>query len=617
MARATFSIEDLKTPEGIERVLRQFELMLHASAGPPSLVVPKVTPLSDATAGVGDIASSGSSAVADVAVPEAPVVGVVYQQAENSTTKYHVIVGVDIPTSPAPVNWNFITQTRIQISSDSGFVFLNGAAIFDRTWSSPPPLITPFSTNYPGTYYIRGRVSNALGFSAWTTITLTTDRLDGLTDDTSLMAGPTVTSIVKSGATNNFLGGNEVQVTFEVPVTNSATYQGFTVLAHDSSTLPTATTVETGSAGAITSGVAVLTDASKAWAVNAYAGKDLVVFSDKRQAVPSYDYEGQIVMANIVSNTATTITFNAKSQVIDRTVTGVKYYVVNHGAGAHFWEKLKYCSGWITDVSLTGGPTLDQSGRVRSMRFPTGFNPIYTWVLLYNCYGAGLVTGSPPNATALGLLTVEFADLNITTTKIADDQITTPKILALNVTAAKIEAWTITAGMLSAGTVTAGTFIGTVFKTGSSNARVEIDSTNGIRAYDAAGTLGVQIPLSGNPGNILAKDIYSLLNQIGLNAGNSHYFINALLNSHSWEASSTSVMGLDTSALNLVAIPLKVSSTTVINSSGAHIMRGFGSLAAFKAAAAPNEICAYVDAGTKYLATYDGTTYFAAACAVV
>lgn len=457
--------------------------------------------------------------VTDATFPDAPAVNITRSQALLNTALYNLTIGVDTPGSPA--NWLRLNAVQIQVSTDNTFGTFPTGKSLDHTYSTLPPFTIEFATNYPGTYYARARVKNALGWGSYGSTSISTDILDSLTADTGLIAGVTPTLAIKTASTDH-IAGTDIAVTFDIPTANASTYFGHTVIAHSSAILPSVTKLDSGTAGRMTSSVATLTDLTKSWVVDAYVNKYVVAFDSTRGGSPTYEFEGQIVMAKILSNTATVLTFDADSQNLHRTRTGLTYFIVN--STELFWNKVKFATPCLPDPL----PGLSQS-RTRTVIIPGGTGAaIYTWVILYNAYGSGKVTASPPNSTTPGHFTAELADVAvttaklvdsavtnvkvatdaITTTKIADNQISTPKLIALSVTAAKIEAWTITAAMLSAGTVTAGTFIGTTFKTASSGSRVEWDSTNGIRAYDGSGNLLVQIPVSGgSAGYILARNI--------------------------------------------------------------------------------------------------------------
>jgi len=118
------------------------------------------------------------------------------------------------------------------------------------------------------------------------------------------------------------------------------------------------------------------------------------------------------------------------------------------------------------------------------------------------------------NETTIGpnsISTGKIQALAITVNEIAANTITAAKMNVSLLSAISANIGTITAGSLDAVTITAGTITGTIFKTAAANRRIEIDSTNGVRSYNAAGTLRAQLNdndlnLSGAIGPINASD---------------------------------------------------------------------------------------------------------------
>jgi hypothetical protein len=387
----------------------------------------------------------------DTGVPDAPLVAEVRALGSFLVNEWGMLIGMQAFGGAA--NWNTITHYQFQVTMDPAFVSFPVETSLDIERKGSPPQTIDFYTNFPGTYYIRGRVKNSFGYSAWSsTLTRTTDSLDSLTNDTDLVAGVTPTLAVRGVSTNLHLAGNEFEMAFSIPATNTSSYFGYQGIIHNSSTLPTATTQETGTAGAINAGLANLVDLTKSWTIDQWAGKDLVVFAPERSGSPSYDYEGQIVLAQIISNTANTIVFNATSQNLHRTLTGCKYYVVNHGAGHHFHEKLFASSTVFINEGIFAA-TFNRLNNSRKIRFSGVTGAIWVWVILFNNLGAGRVTASPPTATFSGVTTGEIQALAIDTGRLANDAVTTAKIANLAVTNAKID--TIDASKIITGTLAA------------------------------------------------------------------------------------------------------------------------------------------------------------------
>jgi len=413
-------------------------------------------------------------------VPVAPVVGVARSLAQLNQARYELTVGVDIPGSPT--NWAGIISTQVEITTDNTFATFPASKSLNRTFSNVPPMSVEFSTNYPGTYYIRARVENEFGFSAWTSTSFTTDQLDSLSDDTGLMDAPDPTLVTNSAGAHPELAGNEIEIDFDVTSPNSATYFGYTIILHDSSTLPVSTSVETGSAGSMTAGQTTLTDLTKSWTVNAWAGKNITIFSDKRGGSPTFDYEGAIICATILSNTANTVTFQGNAQNIHRTYNAVlKYQIVDISSANHFVQKVKFIQGPINDPAITTGMLIHNALR-RVAKVGVAFAPVYVWISLVNVYGHGKVTASPPNATFAGLTSVEYKDGSLITAKIngtaaGNGAVTSVKTNIVNLGDITLNLGTVQTGLL---------------QTAGSGTRITIDSTNGLRAFNGS-TLTSQI----------------------------------------------------------------------------------------------------------------------------
>jgi hypothetical protein len=457
--------------------------------------------------------TSAADAGADVDVPDAPVIGTVFNAGSFNTNEYSWMIGVDKPGGAA--NWNKILRTEIQVSPVSDFTtgtpFPAGYS-YDGTQTSAKqpaaPTVMFFTVSRPGTYYMRARVVNTFGNSAWSsTLTRSTNFGDNISSDTDLMPAPANIAMVTAPTDPN-LGGNEFLVTFEIPTTQAASYWGYRLFLHDSSTLPTATkqydSVSSGTSGSLTAGVSQLASitASPGWTTDQWVGKDVVIFSPLRGGSPTWDYEGVIIVSKITANGANSITFDLPVQRQHYTLAGCKFFIVNNNAGHHFYEKLKLDVPPIINEGVTA-LTDERASRKRKIKFAAGVATVYAWPCVANLHGWGKV-GSHVNATFSGITTGEIKLLAVDTGRLA----------AGAATAAKISVSTLDAITVNAGTITAGTFIGTIFKTASSGSRIEIDSTNGLRAYDSGGTLRTQIPVSGsNFGEVLTSQV------TGVNSG--------------------------------------------------------------------------------------------------
>ncbi len=475
--------------------------------------------------GTSGLASIGGQTGGDTALADAPLVAVVNNQADQSSSRYHMLVGIQNPGNPS--NWNNIIGLDIQVSTDSTFATFPAGQSLNLTNGSAPGISAQspffsyqqvFDTNFPGTYYIRSRVWNGFGAGVWsgtgqistvavtaagsgyalgdvlnvvqggasggTVLVLTlsgsgvatvsvlsqgtgytvaaattsggtgtgctlnvtalvallllnTSILDNTTLDIGLVPGTIPTVFVQ--ASNPALGGNEIGVAWPVPLTNSATMWGTQIFAHSSNTLPVSTTFLTGTHGAITSGVAVMTDTTATFTPGALVGKNLFVFNPLRAGSPSFDMEGMIVFAAITANTSTTITFSAHSQNLNQTYPNAnvasgafcKYYVCN--VGNDFFSQVAYASPWQLDPRITAPGSIDAaSAALRSFAFAAsaGLNPAYVWISMNNLFGQGPVGGSPGSATYLGITQVEMHT----------NSIGSPQIINANVLASKLTA---------------------------------------------------------------------------------------------------------------------------------------------------------------------------------
>jgi hypothetical protein len=443
-------------------------------------------------------------ASSDTGVPDAPSIAIIVALGQGGDSKYEMLIGVDSPGSPA--NWDDITEIEIQVSTDNTFGTFPTDKSLDRQFATKPPFAHYFVTNYPGTYYVRARVKNSLsGYGSYsTTLTRSTNVLDGLTADTGPCSVTDAAIAVKSADTDPMLG-TQIEVSFRPPVTNGQTYFGYTIIAQRSSSLPTVTKLETGTDGQLAVGQALLTDTTKSWGVNDYKNKFLVVFDSTRSGSPSYEFEGQIVMAKILSNTSTAITFNAASQNLKRAQTGLTYFIVDESE--LFWSKCDFVTPCILDPSGFELFGLDPS-RIRSDYISPsfGYDTTYVWIVAYNVFGTGpVVATTPTNANYAGMTTVEHKDGSISTAKIIGSGPGTGAVTEAKTTFVNLGNLTINLGTVQTG----------LLRTAASGSRVEVDSTNGIRAYNAAGTLVTQIALSGSGAGLLETTFVSGQTAVG------------------------------------------------------------------------------------------------------
>ncbi len=358
--------------------------------------------------------TTGIAGGADTGVPDAPTIAIINDEINYHPNVYSWLILVNKPGGAT--NWNTIDQTQVQVATNSGFTAfpagysLDGTATGGGLYAGAPSRDVVFNTTYPGTYYVRARVHNVFGYSAWSSPTLSrsTDYEDSLTPDIDIMNEADNLTVTKN-LTLLALGGdnkNAFNISFRIPTLNRQSYYGFSIYIHNSSTLPTATKqydsfAHVGVTGSLSIGSNVLTAAgSPGWTTDAFAGKDLVVFSTYRGVSPTFDYEGLLFIVNIISNTANTITFSMPEGLEIYSLSGLGFYVVNFNSGDHFYEKL----------TLTTPLELDQSDlslaqdltSTRTALFLSDESNIYVWPALYNLHGQGRVTVAPPTLAFTG-----------------------------------------------------------------------------------------------------------------------------------------------------------------------------------------------------------------------
>jgi hypothetical protein len=405
---------------------------------------------------------SGFSAVAsdnpgsDTGTPtNPPVVNVVHEVA-GTNGLYTFLIGVDLPTDQT--NYDTVDTIEVQISRDN-FT----STVFDRIYElTKPPFSIDWSVNSAdfGTYYFRARVKNVFGWSSYSgTLTKATDFANA-TGDTDIIPIPANLTITTSGAGNN-VKGDEFLVEYDLPSTQTESYWGRTVWVNDTNTIPNpdydsslSSYLPTGTTGtgAISAGSTVLTDSGKNFtgggANDNLVGRPVLIFSSKRPTSGAWQYEGLIVAATIQANTATTLTLD---QTMRYTMTNIQYYILTVG-GLHSWQKMKYVTH--PDVDTTGIHI--KAGRKHSYRVPTSLLSGYAWVNLHNLWGYGKIT-SAQAVSVNGIIT----------------------------------------GLNSSGKI----------RTATSGARIEIDDSNGLRAYDSGGTVQTQIPVGGTAGIVQTSEV--------------------------------------------------------------------------------------------------------------
>lgn len=329
--------------------------------------------------------------------------------------------------------------------------------------------------------------------------------VDGI-NDAGLCSAISPTVSIKTSATD-IIGGNELRVEWQNPTTNATTLWGFLILVHDASTLPSITKVDTGTAGALVAGTAVLTDATKSWTVNAYANKFLTVFDPARSGTPSWEWEGLIILAKITSNTATTITFETPNPNVRRDLTSLRYAVID--GSELYWNKVRYMSKTEMDQNFNGVVQVAGAARTRQYWVPAiGNAPNYVWVVLCNMHGVGPAVAASP-VTPTGIREEELKDSAVSTPKLVGTAAGNGAVTAIKTNVVNLGDIT-----LSLGTVQTG-----LLRTASSGARVELDSTNGFRAFSGA-ALRTQIPVSGAAGDVLTTVVQGLTNGVSMQSNN-------------------------------------------------------------------------------------------------
>jgi Pectate lyase superfamily protein len=227
------------------------------------------------------------------------------------------------------------------------------------------------------------------------------ERLNGPSpNDIDLMNGPTPTI--------DNVNGKEFDLHFTIPTDNAATFFEYSIYGHTSDTLPTAITEDTGTDGVVIAGISKLTDLTKSWTTDEWAlNFDIVLFDTHRGSLSpltrTFDYEAMFIVCQIVTNTATEITFNAPGSQVRRTMSGMEYYIVERGVGNHFWEQLAFTTPAIVDESITiSDPSQLPGTRDRTVHMSSSAPDLWVWVACYNDFGQGRVTATPATISYSG-----------------------------------------------------------------------------------------------------------------------------------------------------------------------------------------------------------------------
>lgn len=135
--------------------------------------------------------------------------------------------------------------------------------------------------------------------------------------------------------------------------------------------------------------------------------------------------------------------------------------------------------------------------------------------------GAGKVLVAVCNKGTAGTtesswLLMDQGGINIDATSIIAGSITANEIAASTITAGKLNVTTLSSIVADLGTITAGTITGATIKTAAAAKRIELDVTNGLKAYDDGGTAWLQIPLAATGvGALLVTNIYKMTAIVG------------------------------------------------------------------------------------------------------
>jgi hypothetical protein len=113
--------------------------------------------------------------IQDIGLPSTPVFGIINGDANEGPARLVYRFGVDAPGpsygSVPPQNWNQISYTEVQISTDPTFSNFPAKQSLKTSYPGAPPWQGIFSTDYAGIYHARARVINQFGQSQWTALT--------------------------------------------------------------------------------------------------------------------------------------------------------------------------------------------------------------------------------------------------------------------------------------------------------------------------------------------------------------------------------------------------------------------------------------------------------------
>lgn len=459
--------------------------------------------------GLSDFSSEAhDNAGTDAATPSpAPVVAIIRQMASGNPQESTLTIGVTEGT-PTPTNYDTVDRLTLQITTDATFATFPNDNCLDQEFRLGVPFIHEHKLNAPGVYSIRAKVTNIFGDSSWSsTATVTTDATSNISDDTGLADAPTVSLI--TNASNANVGGNISRVGYNIPAVNTRSLWGRNIMLHTSSTLPSNTTSDTGTAGVLVAGSNRFTDATKSWTPSQWVTGhtyDVIIFSPSRDGSPTWDNEGMWVYGNISGNGTNYLDIFIGGQAQPYKGTGLTYYIIRSDNNDSLFKKIVFASANEVDESIRGVV----AGSSRQKDIPTANGAaLYAFVALNTLFAGAGKLGTSGSATFSGLTDDELGTGAVTNTKID----------FLAVTAAKISVLNLSSIHADLGTITAGTVTGATIQTSAgTGARVVLNST-GLHAYDSSNALVTEIINATGGGYIEAGYIQGKSSQLYLASG--------------------------------------------------------------------------------------------------
>lgn len=424
--------------------------------------------------------SANANPGTDASVPNAPAINVVRNSAGLSPGDYTFIFGVQKPGSPT--NYDTVFEYEYAVSIDNF-----STSLIDQLVQSQLPDVQTLRLNAAGIYYFRARVYNIFGVSAWsTTYILNTDGTAGLSDS-DVPVAPLGLAVAVSTA-GNPIAGNGYQVQFSYGTPARPSEWGYSVFVHDSNTLPTTHQAETPRTnGTLNPGSNRITVPGSPWTASQWVSPDayeVVYFGPYRSpSSPSWDLDGMVGHTTITGNGVNYIDFDfaPDRQILNRQANLI-FWIVKKGVGDHLWEKCKaYAMDIVDSTDVRNVRRVDVN-----LQSPT----VYAWAVVHSVFGMGKLAGPSSSASYLGLTSGEYKNASVLTATLANLAVTAPKTNIVNLGDITLSLGTVQTGLL---------------QTASSGARVTIDSTNGLEAFDNASNLIAQIPSAAVAGSAYLK----------------------------------------------------------------------------------------------------------------